>query len=224
MIQKIAFASIILLLLGLQVRAQKPDATPDTTDVVELPPRILKFSFLSLADPSYQSVQFAFEYRLKDNVYLQHEAGYIFGISNLSWYNDDFESERGLRFRSELRSYFNLHRKDMKFKYYFAPEVLLIYVTAKNPEFKGVNCIGGGCDYYRIMRTEDAKYVLGSHFKIGGQRFFSRVGMGFEYYAGLGIRYRWFDSGTVPDHVFWSTSTNEIQPSLVVGVKVGWAL
>lgn len=215
---------MILLLLGLQTRAQQTGTTPDTAAVVELPRHMLKFSFLSLADPSYQSVQFAFEYRLKNNIYLQHEAGYIFGISDLSWYDDDFESEGGLRFRSELRTYFNLHRTDMRFKYYFAPEVLFIYVTAKNLDFRGVNCTGGGCDYYRVMRTKDSKHVLGTHFKIGGQRIFRGIGMGFEYYAGLGVRYRWFESGSIPDHVLWNTATNEIQPSLVVGVKVGWAL
>lgn len=224
MFKKIVFVSFILIILinlAIKSHAQVLKDSVKALPSVGLPQYALKFSFLSLADPSYQSVQFAFEYQLKDNLYLQHEVGYIYGLTGLSWYQEDFECTGGVRFRSELRNYFNLHRTDMKFKYYFAPEILFILVSAQNLDFKGVNCADGGCDYFQLQRTRDKKYVTGAHFKIGGQSFFNWFG--FEYYAGLGVRYKWYDSRAQPNGILdFASSENEILPSVVLGVKIGW--
>ncbi|MDN5200738.1 DUF3575 domain-containing protein [Fulvivirgaceae bacterium BMA10] len=192
------------------------------------PPKlILKIDLLSVWD-KYSTPQLALEHRLKNNLYLQHEVGYVTSFKgvNLDFLEDDHEKTSGFKLKNEIRYYFDFERQSRN-GVYLAGEILVSYVYHRDAKFFGIGCDNqNGCDFYRQItyRTVDRNY--GMHLKIGVNRLYKEI-VSIDTFLGMG--YKWNHIRTtgfqadddIIDDTGLLTPESIWKYNLTIGLKVG---
>ena len=193
---------------------------------------ILKFSFLSLLLDPLPSLQFAVEHQIARRQSLQHELGYIAPLLYGSSYNSSFgRNLNGIRIRNEYRYYIAPDESGLG-GFYFAPEILLIFLGYQETGTFGQHCEElFACAYFERKDYKVRKQVYAFHPKIGYQWVNRRFVI--ELYGGLGIRKVRIQHLDKPGFREWNEDGNNWfdkgegkydLPSMSFGMKIGFLL
>lgn len=178
---------------------------------------------LSFVDPLNPSYQFAIEYKVKKNLNLQHELGYITRYA--SPFFQSIGDISGIRFRSELRHYF----RQTKFNdfYYWCPEILVKVfsqdLTREYSRYDGA--------YFEVLTTQQNITAIAFHLKFGSQlRLFKGTKTIIDVYGGLGLRYIKRRVNDLPEDAnivdfMWGGGVKNgeyFYPSATLGLKLGY--
>ncbi len=217
-------------MLALGVFASKPGMAQYFSDTsyykIPVPPPkvILKIDLLSVFD-TYSNLLIDVEYRLKDDLYLQHGIGFITGYNDYDFDDDDFlDKPIGFRLRNELRFYLDFLKQSRKV-FYLAPELLYGYISGDEEEAVGVNC-NNECDFFRLVEYTGRRQEAAIHLKLGSQRIYKEKVV-LDYFFGLGYKYRWFGASGLGLDERDDVSNEEFYPdsdfrySLTAGFKIG---
>ncbi len=192
------------------------------------PARILKFSYLSLFDYK-QSIQFAYEYKIRPRVTLQNELGYINTLIKGLYSYENFQNMRGIRTRFEARFY-RKNRFNQVNGFYLAPEIFYVYTQYQRQKELGRGCVSGTCDFFELKRFQVYKNVVGVHFKVGVQIDLSPKLL-LDIYGGLGLRMVYIHAPEAEkedfrlNEFFFQYNNGEfLRPSMALGLKLGYIL
>jgi hypothetical protein len=215
---------LVFFLVTVSSAQEKPDSIKRKSTIT-IPKYIVKFAPFSVLDPSYQSLQMAFEYRLHQRLSLQHEVGFIFGQSV---FEEDI-TKAGVKIRNEVRFYPGTNNN----LFYIAPEMLLIVARINNKS--GTYWTNANPDQSVDFSYDISKVVYGNHFKIGLQPTTKKVV--FDFYFGLGIRHKTVklasqDPIPAGANVFYESNDEfnpdrfgkRYAPSMAAGFKIGYII
>jgi hypothetical protein len=222
-VKRIPIFLAIILLLPLKSWSQ----IDSITHIYRQAP-ILKFSHFSLLDP-ISSIQFAVEHKVGNRVSLQHEAGVIMPLLHRL---NNFNDQRGIRLRNELRFYVNPLGNQLR-GLYLAPEGLYLHQRGQKIGEFGKDCGEGIWDCASYQREEYTRLrnVYAFHLKLGIQEFRQRGVL--DVYWGIGFRHtRVRDINRSENDAFemrgWNLFNtdpgNYNLPGISLGFKLGYLL
>lgn len=180
----------------------------------------VKYNPTALLDLLTPAHQFAVEYKIVNNISGQTEIGYInHNLTPIRKENN--HSFSGFKIRNEVRLYYKSNKFNNNF--YLAPEILIKQFDQTRTRY--VLRFGGM--YQQKMNVSTTSKAFAVHLKIGGQSMlFQNSNFIFDYYAGAGIRYL-HKTNDLPEDAelenAWSLE-NDVFPSIVIGVKIGYAI
>lgn len=194
------------------------------------PPNLyLKTNLFSLTEPD-MAATLAIEYRRNKKQAYQLEAGYIF-LDALEE-GTDLKHSGGFRLKPEWRFYTpGSPRKRTHYANYWAVEAIVKAVYNRSNHFVGRHCSSGNCAYFQEMDYRTTRNVVGIGGKMGREAYIGQEArrVVFDFYAGLGVRYRWLNNSLPPDanwqddHIFLSILRPTLfLPYLSAGLKIGW--
>jgi Protein of unknown function (DUF3575) len=146
--------------------------------------KMIRLNLSSFIDPIETNASVGFEYRLKDNVSVTMDVGYIFYSEYYSQRNKD--KTDGFIFKPAIRYY-----TDEDKKFYIEGEFLIKTVTNKITDWIGRDCANNVSSYQEYTTFKIRKNVYGFNFKIGYQARLSKNDLlWLEPYLGIGIKYK----------------------------------
>jgi hypothetical protein len=212
--------------------AQKHDAVlspKDSTGIVQ-PNLMLKFSLTTMLEPT-PTMQIAVEHRLKHNISLQHELGYITSYPQLNVYN-----YWGLRWRTEMRQYFAPLQYN-KSNTYIAYEIMGKY----NQSHDNYWYCRDDCQYSQRFERVRGRLTGGLAVEYGIMRIFKDRFL-LDIVGGVGVKTNTILHDDLPKELqtlkvdyanfggtnlnsFWADiSAPRIAVNLIFGIKVGYVL
>lgn len=145
--------------------------------------KLIRINVSGLLDPIETNFSGGLEYRLKDNVAISLDAGYIF-------YNNYYQQRNGNSSGFLLRPAIRYYTDDAK-RFYIEAEFHFKKVTTKLTDWLGKDCVNDVRTYEEFTSFKIRKNVLGVNLKIGYQVKLSKNDkLWLEPYFGLGIRYK----------------------------------
>jgi|GEM_PF-1314464 hypothetical protein len=193
----------------------------------------IKWNLSSMVTEPDQAVALAYEFRATRSFGVQLEAGYIFN----DLYEGSYESNShtsGFRVNPELRMY--LGSSEIP-KAYVSAEGIFKMVQSDQEVVVGRNCVNGACDYSEWVPVQTTRNVSGVTFKFGLQPVLGKgkTRIALDFYAGAGIRFRWYDRSPVmigPNDILYNDETGNghslfdvryegAYPTMVVGFRMG---
>jgi hypothetical protein len=194
---------------------------------------VLKVAPLSLFDPD-NTVQIAAERMLGSNHAVQAEFGYGWqGLNLWNMSNSRYNDRQVWRARIEYRYYL---RGSGPIGQYVAFDGFFKQINARENGAFGVGCETGPCQYYQLYANSVQKNVIGGHIKFGRQTALADGRVLFDFYVGLGLRYRFISAPDRPEGAYRYQSYGfdpfnsfyEPRPpltaSIAYGIKIGYAL
>jgi hypothetical protein len=132
-----------------------------------LPNVTIKVSPLHLLINHYPTLQVALEHRIgkNKNMALQYDFGPVVNLGPFNMDDRDSFAKKGYKTKIELRRY--LTSVNHLWLPYVSAELYYNHVDYKKSETFGVNCVGGGCDFYRLMTYKMEYREQGASFKGG---------------------------------------------------------
>jgi hypothetical protein len=184
--------------------------------------KLIRINVSGLLDPIETNISGGLEYRLKDNVAISLDAGYIF-YSN--YYQLRNGSSSGFLFRPAIRYYTD---KDKRF--YIEAELHFKTVTTKLTDWLGKDCVNNVMTYEEFTDFKVRKNVIGLNLKFGYQIKLSKNDkLWLEPYFGLGIKQRrefvlnepmsCYRFGGIFNRRNTVTNVKEMQGSIPVGLR-----
>lgn len=156
---------------------------------------ILKIATLTMLEPIYNTFELGLEYRLKEKMALQLQAGYgnqnfhIWEINNTD--NLPITNKFNTwRFRSEFR-YYLYQLTDAES--YYAFDVMYKHSNINELDWFGEGCINQTCSYFILKNQNINKQVIAYHFKLGHQLNLSKHFV-LDMYGGIGYRHIWVNT------------------------------
>jgi hypothetical protein len=104
------------------------------------------------------------------------------------------ESVLGIKIRTDFR----FHFRD-RMRTFLAPEAHFKYARSKPTATFGINCLGGNCAYFMEAQYVEQKTEIGGSVKVGWiLPLDQQERWNFEFYIGLGVKFRYFDEKSIP--------------------------
>jgi hypothetical protein len=146
--------------------------------------KMIRLNLSSFIDPLETNASVGFEYRIKDNVSVGIDIGYIFYSNYYSQRNNS--KTGGFIFKPAIRYYTDEDRK-----FYVEGEFLIKSVTNKITDWIGRDCANNVSSYQEYTTFRVRKNVYGFNFKIGYLGRLSKNDLlWLEPYLGLGVKYK----------------------------------
>ena len=145
--------------------------------------KLIRINVSGLLDPIETNFSGGLEYRLKDNLAVSLDAGYIF-YSN--YYQARNGNSSGFLLRPAIRYYTDTYNR-----FYIEAELHFKTVTTKLTDWLGKDCVNNVMTYEELTNFKMRKNVIGLNLKIGHQIKLSKNDrLWLEPYLGLGIKQR----------------------------------
>lgn len=145
--------------------------------------KLIRINVSGLLDPIETNFSGGLEYRLKDNLAVSLDAGYIF-YSN--YYQARNGNSSGFLLRPAIRYYTDTYNR-----FYIEAELHFKTVTTKLTDWLGKDCVNNVMTYEELTNFKMRKNVKGLNLKIGHQIKLSKNDrLWLEPYLGLGIKQR----------------------------------
>lgn len=199
----------------------------DTTAIahIPLPPLMLKWSLLSLAELT-PYIQFAIEHQLNKKTYVNIELGV--SPTAGSYYNN-YNDFIGFRLRGDLRWYRQKNNSNKKFNF-VAIELMTKYETWTQNE--QVERAGGA--YREWMQIDYDKFFYGANVLLGRKFLFKNSPLFIELLSGVGFKVKYINKTKLPTDAAYIANNNTIAdifmsnpgnyPNLVISMKIGVCL
>lgn len=202
------------------LEAQNNDDNNHSHFTIDSAKLIVKFELLSGLS-AYSNLQFAAEYKIKSNLYIQHAVGYIVGYNNYTFSNPELDSPNGWNFRTEPRFYLSYNRAKRR-GFYVAPEISYRYIYANDEQQKMESC-GGDCFFIRRITFKAVRQDIALNFKVGIQKILNGL-VAFDYFIGMGPKFVWYDADAPKDidsNSVFLRREERVKYNITVGFKVG---
>jgi hypothetical protein len=167
------------------------------------------------------TVMAGIEYRLRNNITLVGDAGYIF----YSKYFSESKGASGFIIRPGIRFYLNKRNN-----FYVEPQIFYKQVSNKMHDWLEKEVVNGVSAYQQLQDFRYKRQVMGSNFLIGGIFPFSGNKGYIDIYLGIGIRYKSNSIVGEPHSVYRRDgmisiySDNITLPSVPGGVRIAFIL
>jgi hypothetical protein len=146
--------------------------------------KAIHFSPLAVLQIDYTLMAGA-EYRLRPNLALVLEGGYIFASS----YLDELQNQSGgtgFIIRPAMRWYMG-----KKNRFYFQPQMFYKLVTHKKYDWVGRDCVDEVPSYEELTEFKYRRHISGANVMIGRIVPLGRSGKRFvDFYLGMGVKYK----------------------------------
>lgn len=219
-IQTIWIAIIGLIYSSLAVAQQDSTATKYFRESL-LPQTSAKWSVTSLTEFK-PYLQFGFERKIVDRLYLNYELGYSPDIDN----SNSFQNYLGARTRLDVRWYFDPKDNEKITAHGFiAPELLLKYEQWQQERW--IEQAGGA--FVQEILIKYQKYVWGINLIAGCKFTPYKTPITIDLLGGFGVKRKIIDSEPNANNIWNFFEVLDLNysghfPNLVFGVKLGYAI
>ncbi len=185
--------------------------------------KFVRINVSGLLDPIETNISGGMEYRLKDNLSVSLDAGYIFYSR---YYQLKNGNSSGFLLRPAIRYYTDYYKK-----FYVEAELNFKTVTTKLTDWLGKDCVNNVRTYEEFTTFKIRKNIIGLNFKSAYLINLSKNNkLWLEPYFGLGIKQRMefilnepascYRFGTIFNRQNIVTNTKEIQASFPLGLRL----